>query len=241
MKAAVGQTPHMNAEQAERITRHILNHQPHDILELGFHHGVSTCYLAAALDELGRGHVTTIDRTRVRTLDPNIEELLEALGLRDRVTIHFEPTSYIWRLMKMLDAEAPPTFDLCYIDGAHSWEVDGFAFLLVDRMLRQDGWVVFDDLDWTFGSSPGLSQTARVRDMPAEERETPQVRKVFELLVQRHPDYAHFREEGSWAWACKTGPSPGRSPVVTHVQEGTRPTDLLRAARARLLNRGRRP
>jgi predicted O-methyltransferase YrrM len=48
--------PVMNYEQAKCITRFILDNKCCSILELGFKHGVSTCYMAAALDELKCGN-----------------------------------------------------------------------------------------------------------------------------------------------------------------------------------------
>ncbi|MGL5809687.1 MAG: hypothetical protein ACRCYQ_07075, partial [Nocardioides sp.] len=74
-------------------------------------------------------------------------------------------------------------FDFAFIDGAHSWFVDGLAFFLVDKLLKPGAWVLFDDLDWTYATSPTLSQTELVRSMPEDERNTPQIGKVFELLV----------------------------------------------------------
>lgn len=147
----VGDTPNMTQEQAHRLTEFMTRERVLDVLELGFNHGVSTSYMAAHLTGRG-GHITTIDFVSARHREPNIEGLLGKFGLRNLVTIHYEPTSYTWRLMKLLEEDDSPRFDLCYIDGAHSWFVDGFAFFLVDRLLRPGGWIVFDDLDWTFES-----------------------------------------------------------------------------------------
>lgn len=108
-----------------------------------------------------------------------------------------------WRLMKFLEQESQPTFDLCYLDGAHNWFVDGFASYLVHLLLKPGGWIIFDDLDWTYSQSPGLKDSKFVKDMPKEERETPQVRKVYELLVKNHPDYCNSKVEGDWAYAQK--------------------------------------
>ena len=102
-------------------------------------------------------------------------------------------------------------FDFCYIDGAHSWDADGFAFFLVDRLLVRNGWVLFDDLDWTYRSMEaryGVNVPAWLRRIPEEERNTRQVRKVWELLVKRHPEYGEFREEGQRGFARKVGAVP---------------------------------
>lgn len=193
--------PVMNYEQAGTITDFILKNQCRSVLELGFNHGVSTCYIAGVLDELGEGSVTTIDLLRAKTVEPNIEQLLKSLGLERYATIYYEPTSYLWRLMKMLEEHSEPMFDLCYLDGAHTWITDGFAFFLVDRLLKPGGWMIFDDLDWTFAKS--MADDNNVKKMPQEQRETAQVRKIYELLVKPHPDYGNFMIWKGWAYAQK--------------------------------------
>jgi predicted O-methyltransferase YrrM len=193
----------MTPEQATAIGRLITEHGYRQVLELGFRHGVSTCYIAAALQDNGGGHLTTIDLEGARTENPSVLELLARLGLQQHVTVHFEPTSYTWRLMKMLQAGTGPCFDLVYIDGAHDWFTDGFAFCLVDRLLLPGGTIVFDDLDWTYDTSPSMKGSERVLRMPTEERSTPQVRQVYELLVKTHPDYVDFVERDDWAFARK--------------------------------------
>lgn len=203
VKTIVGDLPHMSLQQADKITQFIAEHNIRNILELGFRYGVSTCYMAAALSKLGGGSITTIDLEYTRRTSPNIEELLERIGERHRVEIYYEPTSYTWRLMKFLEQNPVPCFDLCYLDGAHSWFVDALAFFLVDRMLKSGGWIIFDDLDWTYNTSPTNKDTERVKKMPLEERTTPQVRKIYELLVMSHPEYHNFRIEGEWGFAQK--------------------------------------
>jgi predicted O-methyltransferase YrrM len=204
IKEILGNTPHMSLAKARQITQFIKNNDVKDILELGFLHGVSTCYMAGALEEKGGGSIVSIDLNLVRELRPNIEELVGRLGYNNIVSYHFEPTSYTWRLMKMLEENTTPRFDLCYIDGPHNWFVDGFSFFLADRLLREDGWIIFDDIDWTYNTSPTLSQTDRVKSMPVDERKTPQIRKVYELLVKTSPTYGDFMIRDDWAYAHKT-------------------------------------
>jgi len=104
-------------------------------------------------------------------------------------------------MMRFLEEDPAPRFDLCYVDGAHSWFVDALAFFLVDRLLRPGGWIIFDDLEWTYAASP--SQAEVVRNMPLDEQTTPQVKKIYELLVKAHPNYHNFRIEDGWAFAHK--------------------------------------
>jgi predicted O-methyltransferase YrrM len=240
VKQIVKDTPHMSRAKAETITAFVREHDIADVLELGFRYGVSTTYLAGVLQDLGRGHVTAVDLDLVRGGEQNIERFLETAGLRDLVTVHSEPTSYTWRLMRMLEEDPTPRFDFCYLDGAHDWFVDGFAFFLVDRLLRPGGWIIFDDLDWTFAGSGTLSRTERVAAMPADERETPQVRKVYELLVKTHPGYGSFQVAEDWAYAQKlAAPSGGgqreivREVVVQRERYGLGAVAVTAAKRAR--------
>jgi predicted O-methyltransferase YrrM len=217
----LGGVLHMTLPQARRLSRLFEEEGFRDVLELGFCHGVSTCYMAAALARNGGGSIVTIDLERARMLEPNIETLLTSIGERERVEIHYEPTSYTWRLMKLIEEDPEPRYDFCYIDGAHSWYHDGFAFFLVDRLLRPGGWILFDDLDWTYEGSESVRNEPWVRRMPAEERATPQVRKVYELLVRQHAGYDSFSLEGSWAFARKRrgGEAAQRQIIIERIME----------------------
>jgi predicted O-methyltransferase YrrM len=126
-----------------------------ELLELGTGHGTSTAYIAAALDEKGTGHLTTIDRPEALERDPNVHQVLSHLGVGQWVT-PIQANSYNRVLMRMLEeatdeGATEPCLDFCFLDGAHTWETDGFAFLLVDRLLRPGSFIVLDDLH---GRSP---------------------------------------------------------------------------------------
>ena len=200
--ALVDGIPHMTKDQGRTVHDFLLRKGSTRVLELGFAHGVSTCVFAAAMEETG-GHVTTIDRVSAQHRQPNIYELLERTGLADRVTVVLEETSYTWALMRFLEQKPMPRFDFVYIDGAHSWDVDGFAFYLVDQLLEPGGWILFDDLNWCLAGSPTMSALPEVLALPEIQQRTRQVRKVFKLLVRRHPDYERFRDADNWGWARK--------------------------------------
>jgi len=193
-----------------------------DILELGFAHGVSTCYLAAALDEMGQGSIVTIDFESSRYNDPNIFTLLERTGLMSYVTPVLSESSYNWELMKLIEEQTyqgkcRPRFDFCFIDGGHLWEVDGLAFFLVDKLLKPGGWILFDDVYWTYQDDIGHTELAKT--IPEEQRHVAQIERVFSLLVCQHPGFenATIREKWGWAQKCIGRGREGPSNVVQEV------------------------
>ncbi len=201
----VGKLPYMTIAQARKLDAFFDSEHICDCLELGFYHGVSSAYIAEMLRPRD-GRLTTIDRESARRKSPNIIRLLSELGLDDRVIVYFEPRCYTWRLMRLIEANPDPIFDFCYIDGGHSWSVSGFGFFLVEKLLRPGGWILFDDLDWSYQRMIGADgKPDCMRNMPEDEISTPQVRKIWELLVKTHPAFHNFREDGQWGFAQKRG------------------------------------
>ena len=76
--------------------------------------------------------------------------------------------------------------------------------------------LILDDLNWTCGKSPTLRNTQAVQEMPQKEKLTPQVRKVYELLIKPHPAYGEFLKKDGWAYARKVSTAP--SVVMNEVR-----------------------
>jgi predicted O-methyltransferase YrrM len=164
--------------------------------------------MAAALDEHHVGKITTIDREAAKDNDPNMFQLLQRTGLAPYVEPVFARTTYNWELLKLLEKQTSgtacqPLFDFCFIDGAHTWETDGLAFFLAEKLLKPGGWMLFDDLDWSFSTSQTLRNTPMVLQMPEDERTARQVERVFSLLVRQHPNFDEVRVGDAWGWAHK--------------------------------------
>lgn len=193
--SVVAGVPHMGIGRGKQIYQHVIDQDIRDVLELGFAHGVSTCYLAAAVDETD-GHVVTMDRESAARRSPSIWDLGQSLNLMPRITPVVGERSFTWELMKILRDTPDKRFDFVFIDGGHTWDVTGFAFCLADRLLRPGGWMLFDDLDWTIRASPSVTGEG----VPLEEATTAQVSLVFDLLVA--PNYDTWRD-GNWGWAKK--------------------------------------
>jgi predicted O-methyltransferase YrrM len=208
----VGRVPFITPQHARELHGMIVRERMERILELGIAHGTATCTMAAALEELGRGKVTAVDLQDV-TFAPSAEEQLARCGLSAYAEVVRMKTGYTWFLhdeirRQTVNGTCQPAYDLCIIDGPKNWTIDGCAFFLADKLLRPGGWIIFDDYAWTYARADGARAATdgiTHRELSLEERTTPQVREVFELLVVPHPDYANFvvYDQQDWAMAQK--------------------------------------
>lgn len=210
VSAKVGQVPFISTENARYLYDLIVRERVHRILELGIAHGTATCYMAAALEELGGGTITSVDLFETKSeFNPSPEEQLTTLNLKQFVNIVRMQTGYTWFLhdeIKRLTKEdiCMQEYDLCVIDGPKNWTIDACAFFLVDKLLRDDGWIIFDDYNWTYAAADiGRDTTDGIthRTLSENERIVPHVREIFELLVKQHPNYSRFYRSPDSEWA----------------------------------------
>lgn len=119
----------------------------------------------------------------------------EALAEKD-INVRLTPNtdlvydSYNWSLAHCLMEQL--TYDLVFIDGAHSWHHDGMAFLLIDKMLPPGGVIVFDDIEWSVATSTTMNPAAfpEVTAQYTEDQiDAVQVKMIIELLVKPDPRY----------------------------------------------------
>ena len=203
--------PYLGVEDGKFLYNHVIRTKPRECLELGFAHGVSSCYVAAALKQNGRGHLTSVDLLSSKMREPSIESLLYENNLEDFVTVVREVNSYNWYLKKKIEMQTvagicQPVFDFAFIDGAKNWTIDGFAFFLVDKLLKEGGTILFDDYGWSYSEHDEKHITDGIshREMSEDQLRSPNIKLVFELLVMQHPSYSSFKiDDESWAWARK--------------------------------------
>jgi predicted O-methyltransferase YrrM len=223
--------PFISVENARSLYELILRERITRILELGIAHGTATCYMAAALEELGRGSVTAVDLIEAQTwFKPSAEEQLVKARLAAFVQIVRMQTGYNWFLhdeIRRLTANdvCKPEYDLCILDGCKNWTIDGCAFFLADKVLKGNGWMIFDDYHWTYAAADARrDETDGVthRKLSEAERSTPHVREIFELLVAQHPYYSDFYRtaDGEWAIARKI-PSREKTYTIHHRETFT--------------------
>ena len=206
--------PFINTKNARYLYDLIVREKLTNILELGVAHGTGTCYMAAALDELGAGQITSVDLLEAqKNYSPSPEEQLKNSNLEKFVRIVRTQTGYTWFLhdeIRRLTTNdvCRSKYDLCIIDGSKNWTIDGCSFFLVDKLLQENGWIIFDDYSWTYAwadtkreATDGISH----RKLSEDERNIPHIKEVFELLVKQHPNYSDFfvGADADWAIARK--------------------------------------
>src|SRR3954447_445374 len=233
----------MSPEQGRIVYDHVRATRPAEVLELGTAHGVGAAYLAAALEDNGAGRLTTVDFAGA-AYDPAPEAVLARAGVAARVAIVREFSSYTWWLKEQVQARSDragnvePLYDFVYVDGAKNWTIDGLAVVLVEKLLRPGGWLLMDDLDWTYGQDPGREITDGIhhRELSERERTEPHLRAVFDLIVAQHPSFTELRRQDElWGWGRRARGEPRRYSVETSQPLGALAANTARkfARRAR--------
>ncbi len=239
MARAVAGVPFMSPAQGRLVYDHIVETGARDVLELGTAHGVGAAYMAAA-----GARVTTVDFAGA-AYDPGPQDTLTRAGVRDRVTIVREFSTYTWWLKEQIEASTDahgnvtPRFDFVYLDGAKNWTIDGLAVVLVEKLLRPGGWLLMDDLEWTYAQDPGREATDGIahRELSEPERTQPHLRAVFDVIVAQHPSFTELRRQDEWwGWARK---NPG-APRTYTVETSAPLSALVAGAARRAVRRARR-
>jgi predicted O-methyltransferase YrrM len=205
--------PHTSADRGRVLYEHIRENRPESLLELGTARGGSAVFIAAALEANGAGHLTSVDSTRWQWLNPAPHQVLEGAGLGDWVSLDKRFSSYTWFLKaeieKHLDAAGSvhPEYDFIFLDGSKNWSTDGLAVVLAERLLRPGGWLLLDDLGWSYEKycKAPRHYEIEIAKLSDEERIQPHLRAVFDLLVRTNPAFDLFViQDNWWGWARKS-------------------------------------
>ena len=166
--------------------------------EIGVGVGATTIDLVRTLG--GTGELHLFDReTLVRDLIAELEELPETAGvtLVDHGNSRKLFDGYAWVLANMARdlasaGKSVEIFDFVYLDGAHSFHHDAPACAILKRMLKPGGYLVLDDMKWTFNSSPSMNPTKRsdVRESYTDEQlSVPHVGLIADVLLRPDEEF----------------------------------------------------
>jgi predicted O-methyltransferase YrrM len=194
-------------ETMKSIYECVLTTRAFDCVELGTGYGATTCVIAAALEELGRGQVTTVDLIERNPI--GVRVLAEHTGLSRHINAVVTNAGYNWFLANIIATQSDgtackPCFDFCFLDGAHEWGPDALATFLIAKLLRPGAWFVLDDINFKLrGCQPDWEK--HFGDRSDQELDAYQVGMVFDLVARQHPDFAEFTlsDIGRTGWARK--------------------------------------
>ena len=97
--------------------------------------------------------------------------------------------SFCWNLGKQVSdpKNKDGLYDLVYLDGAHSFLLSGLACALLKTLIRDGGYLIFDDLNWSFGSSPDCNPKVRpdiLKRFTREQVDTFQIQMVVDVFMK---------------------------------------------------------
>jgi hypothetical protein len=132
----------ISAEHATALYRAIKAHQPTVVIEIGMAYGISSLAILTALQEIGG------DR-RLISIDPGQTREWNRIGVAN---VHRAGLSGAHDLIESYDYLALPELvssdlgiDFAYVDGWHTFDYTLLDFFFIDKMLRKEGIVGFND------------------------------------------------------------------------------------------------
>ncbi len=184
--------PHANKQVCQLVAEN--TKWIRDYAELGVYKGQTAMAVASLIQPNATLHLFDFS-SRCMEATASIRKSVPAARIRQWGNSTKLMDSYNWSLA--LAMQQGVEFDFVLIDGAHTWHHDGFAFFLVDKMLRPGGIILFDDIDWGIAGSAALNADA----FPAsgdyyteEQMNIRQVQMVIDFLVRPHPAYRELQE-----------------------------------------------
>lgn len=108
---------------------------------------------------------------------------------------HDEWDSYNWNLSNMVfrmrERHGTGIFDVVYLDGAHTLLHDGLAVCLLKDLIKVGGFLILDDLLWTFSNSNWGRSYAPGR-LPKVQMDDTQIFRVQELFLSNDTNWEKF-------------------------------------------------
>jgi len=146
-------------EDAIALYSIIRQRKPQVVLEIGTFVGFSTCIMARALKDNGKGVIHCVDPDldflSVRNPLKHARQMLQSLGLDDHACVHVgffsEPRGSIGSKIEVLGrkiSEIVPRIDLAFIDGDHATNAVLQDFMLLLPALSAHAAVMFHDVGW---------------------------------------------------------------------------------------------
>ena len=108
--------------------------------------------------------------------------------------------SYAWSLAKTYlewnqSGNQIGIWDLIYLDGAHNYLVDGMATIYLKQLLKVNGIIIFDDMEWSFSVSTYKKNNKK--KFTDEQIKTPHVSLVVDSLIRTDKRFEELSDSNS--------------------------------------------
>lgn len=150
------------------------------VYEVGIGIGATTVEVARQLDNRGTLYLFSREKDVVE-----LTRDLKALGYSNVNGSWGSPgntfSGYHFELALGFSRQELPPFDLAYLDGGHVFHLDGSAACVLKELCKPEGYIVFDDWNWSLARSPNLNP--KVRPATAVEYDARQIEQCHVQLV----------------------------------------------------------
>jgi len=126
----------MNSQDAIFLYSIIWSKSPKHVLEIGRWHGWSSAIIFGALEDIGSGHLYTVD------IDDNTNTIIKSI-IEPRTTFITAPSSSILSIDKLSQTQ----FETVFIDGDHSYDATLTDLKNTYKLLTKEAWILVHDND----------------------------------------------------------------------------------------------
>ena len=169
------------------------------VAEFGVDKGASSIEI---LKRMNDGDILDLYDMEKAPLFRNKKELVQ----NTKATINFHINSnkgldsYSWSLAKTFlernqSGNDIGIWDLIYLDGAHNYLVDGMATVYLKELLKVNGIIIFDDMQWSFSVSSNKKNNKK--NFTDEQIKTPHVSLVVDTLIRSDKRFEELSDSNS--------------------------------------------
>lgn len=174
----------------------MLNHNPSalTVAEVGVGYGATSVEIVKRLRQEDTFYFYSFQEEVDELYDDLKKQEYSKCSLVPMGNSHTLYDSFCWNLGKqVIDLNGKEgIFDLVYLDGAHSFLFSGLACALLKTLIREDGCLIFDDLSWSYGSSPNRNpeyEQEKLEQFTQEQFDTFQIQMVVAAFMDNDRDW----------------------------------------------------
>ena len=81
-------------------------------------------------------------------------------------------------------------YDVVYLDGSHTYPVDGATLPLLMKMLNRGGFLILDDTNWTLAASPTCNTKDNRAKFTRDQMTSPHVALLERLFLKDNQEFS---------------------------------------------------